>query len=149
MVTIRINHHILTTNSFLFKIGKNDTNLCNLCKIEEETIYHLLWQCPIVQDLINNFFNFCNTRGIMVPRDPCTFIFGVDLHPNCKNLFSIFLVLKAYIYSFQGLLRDIKTHITTLKYIATKNGRLGYFNKEWGTWLFICRLWQFTKFTEF
>ena len=67
-------------------------------------------------------------------------IFGVDLHPNCKNLFSIFLVLKAYIYSFQGLLGDIKTHITTLKYIATKNGRLGYFNKEWGTWLFICRL---------
>ena len=55
----------MTTNSFLFKIGKNDTNLCNLCKIEEETIYHLLWQCPIVQDLINSFFNFCNTRGIM------------------------------------------------------------------------------------
>ena len=70
----RINHHILTTNSFLFKISKNDTNLRNLCKIEEETIYHLLWQCPIVQDLIfYNFFNFCNTRGIMVPRDPCWF----------------------------------------------------------------------------
>ena len=66
-------YHKLTTNSFLFKIGKNDINLCNLCKIEEETIYHLLWQCPIVQDLINNFFNFCNTRGITVPRDPCTF----------------------------------------------------------------------------
>ena len=59
------------------------------------------------------------------------------------------LVLKAYIYRkrcldenvfFQGLLGDIKTHITTLKYIATKNGRLHYFNKEWGPWLFLCRL---------
>ena len=103
--------------------------------------------------LLYKFFNFCNTWGIMVPRDPCTFIFGVDLHPNCKNLFSIFLVLKAYIYTKRCLLSRIirghKTHITTVKYIATKNGRLSYFNKEWGTWLFLCRLWQFTKFTKF
>ena len=144
----RINHHILTTNVFMFKVGMKDSKMCNFCNSAEETIYHILWECPLVQDLMNLFIEFCQTRDIVIPRDPCSFILGLDLDSSCKNLYQIFLILKSYIYkkrclheklSIHGLLIDIKTHLSTLKYIATKNCKLEDFLKEWEIWLFILR----------
>ena len=41
----RINHHIVVTNKFLFKIGKSDSQMCTFCDISEESILHLLWEC--------------------------------------------------------------------------------------------------------
>lgn len=45
----RVNHYIITINSLMYKIGKTDINACNFCKEEEETIYHLIWECPIAK----------------------------------------------------------------------------------------------------
>lgn len=45
----RINQYILTTNSYLFKIGLVDTPYCHQCKTEIETIVHTLWDCENVQ----------------------------------------------------------------------------------------------------
>ena len=61
--------------------GMNDTNVCNRCKFEEKTIYHLL--CPVVQNLISTFYDFFKTRGIITPRDRCNFISGLILQQNC------------------------------------------------------------------
>ena len=60
----RITNHILTTNSFVFKIGIVDTKLCCFCKSSEETIVHLLWDCPKVQELISSFITIGNSKGI-------------------------------------------------------------------------------------
>lgn len=72
----RINHNILTTNSIMFKIGKVDSKLCNLCHSEEETICHLMWNCPTVQQLLNNFINFCQIKNIDIELNQDTFMFG-------------------------------------------------------------------------
>ena len=48
----RISHHILTTNSRLFKAGLVTSSFCNLCNSERETITHLLWECREVQNLL-------------------------------------------------------------------------------------------------
>jgi hypothetical protein len=66
----RINHHILTTNTFLFKIGLKDNKLCNFCESHEETIYHILWECLNIQDLLKRFVEFCQTKEIIVPLNP-------------------------------------------------------------------------------
>lgn len=59
----RINHFILTTNNFMYKIGNIDTNLCTFCENAEETIYHLLWECPKVQHLLAEYVRVCNSKG--------------------------------------------------------------------------------------
>ena len=75
----RINNYILTTNSFLSKIGKVDSKLCSLCKNSDETILHLLWDCPKAQDLIQSFLTLCNTKNVNITLHRKSFIFGISL----------------------------------------------------------------------
>ena len=58
----RINHKILSTNSFLQKIKLKDTNICTFCRSETETIEHILWDCEIVQALLDEFVTFCSNK---------------------------------------------------------------------------------------
>ena len=37
------------------RIYINDTDFCTFCKKETETIEHILWECEVVQDLLNDF----------------------------------------------------------------------------------------------
>ena len=32
-----------------------DTDFCTFCEKESETIEHILWECEVVQDLLNDF----------------------------------------------------------------------------------------------
>jgi hypothetical protein len=42
-------HRIIPTNSFLHKIKLKNTNLCTFCKIHDEAIEHLFFDCPVTQ----------------------------------------------------------------------------------------------------
>ena len=139
----RINNYILTTNSFLSKIGKVDSKLCSLCKNSDETILHLLWDCPKAQDLIQSFLTLCNTKNVNITLHRKSFIFGISLS---QEISIICLIIKSYIYrkrcrqqnlSIQELIIDIKTHITTLKYTATQQSKYNEFMKQWNNWLFL------------
>lgn len=139
----RINNYILTTNSFLFKIRKVDTKLCCLCKSSEETIIHLLWDCPKVKELVTSIITLCYAKGINITLDNKSFIFGINVS---KEINFILLIIKSYIYrkrcrqeslSIQELQTDLKTHITTFKYTATQQGKYNEFINQWNTWLFL------------
>ena len=56
----RINMRLLATNSFLSKIGVSNTDRCNYCSIEKETILHLFCDCTKIEPLWNSFENFIN-----------------------------------------------------------------------------------------
>ena len=123
--------------------------MCSFCNTHEETIYHILWECSFVQDLLNIFYEYCRARGIAMPRNPISFIFGLNIDIKASETYSIFLVLKSYVYrkrcldgklSIHELLVDIKTYISTLKYIATKNNELEDFKKKWKTWIYILNI---------
>lgn len=45
----RIVHRILGTNVLLYRMNKSLTELCNLCKTDNETLLHLFWECIFVQ----------------------------------------------------------------------------------------------------
>lgn len=95
----RINHHILTTNSPMYKIGITDTNKCTFGKEEEETIYHLIWECPIVQRFLEQLHSICISKDIELNLSNDTFIFGQTKKNEFSELFNILLMLiKQYIY---------------------------------------------------
>ena len=139
----RINNHILTTNSFLFKIRKVYTKLCCLCKESEETIIHLLWECQKVQDLLESIVSLCHSKGITIRLEKKSFIFGLN---DSKEINIIFLIIKSYVYrkrcrqeslSIQELLNDCKTHVNTLKYTANQQCKYNEFINQWNSWLFL------------
>ena len=50
----RIVSRIISTNTFLHRIGKSGSPLCTFCKACNETLFHILWNCALVQDFIEN-----------------------------------------------------------------------------------------------
>ena len=53
-------HRRIATNSFLFKIGKSNTEKCTLCNAETESHIHLFWECYYTQSFWNELKNWLN-----------------------------------------------------------------------------------------
>lgn len=76
-----------------------DTNLCTFCEDAEETIYHLLWECPRVQHLLSKFVRVCNSKGIRIVLDNKTFVFGVLDGVKSKVFNIVFIIIKKNTYT--------------------------------------------------
>lgn len=53
-------------DSLMYKIRITDTNKnkCTFCKEEEETVYHLIWECPIVRRILEQLHNMLVLKDI-------------------------------------------------------------------------------------
>ena len=64
----KIVNRIISTNVFLERIGATDDDSCSFCHGELETLVHLFWQCPNVQDFIRKInqelFASSNSRNV-------------------------------------------------------------------------------------
>lgn len=77
----------------MYKIGITDTNKCTFCKEEEETIYHLIWECPIVQRFLEQLHSICISTDIELNLSNATFISGQTDMNEFSELFNILLML--------------------------------------------------------
>ena len=149
----RVVHHILTTNSFLFKIKLVGSPLCTLCNSEFETITHLLWECREVQQLFSNFEILLDALTIPFSFNKESLLFGLLKHDSRYNICDneILLIIKQYIYrircqhkslSLHGLINTLKDHYYVQVCIANKKGDFYKDQLEirWGKW---DRLFQF------
>ena len=51
MFHFKCSHNILYLNKALFKMKITTTKICSLCKIADETIIHLFFECPVTKNL--------------------------------------------------------------------------------------------------
>jgi predicted mannosyl-3-phosphoglycerate phosphatase (HAD superfamily) len=78
--------------------------MCSFCRAGEETIYHLLWDCPIVQQLLSEFVNLCNSKSIFLELNAKTFILGELNKSDLAKSFNVILMsMKFYIYKMKCL----------------------------------------------
>jgi hypothetical protein len=90
----RINHRIIATNSLLLKMKLKDNELCSFCKNEIESLEHMFWFCPIINNLIfSNFEKYGNFRSLL---NCCNFILGLK-ESNSTPINMIFLSEKIYL----------------------------------------------------
>ena len=102
-----------------------------------ETIKHLFWDCPVIKQLILNFFE--NHEHIEVYLNCETFILGIrDKKEIVTNL--LFIYLKRYIYNckIQEIVPTISRakHYVNYQYkvqkeVAVKTGNCDSFDKNW------------------
>ena len=98
----RIIHRILSTNTYLYKIGIANNSNCTFCTEENETLLHIFGQCRFVQSLWDNILTWINdTLDINVELTLSEKILGKTGRSNIViNL--IITLIKYYIYKTEN-----------------------------------------------
>jgi len=130
---IRINHFILPTKRYLFKIKASQSPLCQSCK-EEENIIHMLWSCPETQTFLQQIQDYLHTHNIRCSFEEIPFIFNTESDITFK------LKLKHYIFvtkfhnkplSLVAALNTIQYFYKPLKYLAQISNKNEKFRLQW------------------
>ena len=133
----RINHRIIATRKFLYTIKIKESSHCLYCNAEE-TITHMLWACPITQDIINSLKGWLfNNENLEITAE--TFIFNINKNFTSAQLY-ILLETKYYIFSAKHLNKQLsiinlknrlKRVLQTFDIIASENNREDSFMHSW------------------
>ena len=137
----KINNRILTTNSFLYKINKIDSNRCSFCEQAIESIKHLFVDCPKVKAFWNTLKNWLQLNGnINLSITDKNIIFA---WPHESSLISYLIIIaKYYIYktkflskhlSIQGFQSLLKRKFKNKQYIARINNKYNKFLGKWSS----------------
>ena len=76
----RILHRIITTNTFLYKIKYIESNICELCHSQPETLEHLFFDCPKVLDVWKGIELWIQDKGEHIKCDKQKYV----LYKNCQ-----------------------------------------------------------------
>ena len=143
---LRILHRILATNTFLYKINITDSNICNFCNSEPETLKHLFHDCPCVQTFWKTLFQWLQAECIhIVHVNPSLkdILFGIIDKNRADLVVNLIILLgKQFIYkcrrnnqqlpvAIQQYKSFLKSVYDTEKYIAFKNCSWKKFNTRW------------------
>ena len=112
---MKICYRVLVTNSVLLSMKVTDTNLCNFCSTEKDTIYHYLWQCTHVQSFWNDFVNLFKEKCLNCTRLCVTdmlVLFGVDNTIKTDVGFD-FILLHAKFFIYKCRLNKTKPRLQT------------------------------------
>ena len=137
----KILNRYLNTNYQLKKYGLKDTNACDLCNENPETICHLFWDCNMAKTLWLQFYewwaNTTNLKNYQINQKIVILGFHETLPES--NLYNhLILIVKNYILlnksktlSLVAILELIKSTHKIEKCIANKNGTLLQYLQKW------------------
>ena len=142
MFQYKVLHNTLYVNKMLFKFGKVISPRCSFCKLHEETIMHLFYDCLIVKRIWNQLKSILSNNINFPISTPQSAIFGFwDLDTNEHLILNhLLLIFKMYIYNARttGYLNisHLQIYIKSIKDIEKKlcennAKRRNKFNKKW------------------
>ena len=99
MFQYKVLHNILYANKMLFKFEKVTSPQCFFCKLHDETIMYLFYDCIIVKELWNQLKSVLSKNLIFSICTPQSAIFGFwDLDTNEHLILNqLLLIFKMYI----------------------------------------------------
>ena len=133
----RVINKALITNIHLFYYGIRTDKLCTYCNESEESMLHLLWECPKVQ----TFFEKIQKKWLKnIVLDKYKVIFN-EIESSPKLIANLIILLaKHFIYisrfdkktlSFELFVNYVNQIREIEKTIAFQNGKIGHHNKKW------------------
>ena len=131
-----ISHHILSTNSSLFRAEITKSDTCTLCKTEKQTINHLLFHCTESSAFREEFTSWWLLKfKQVITLTECVVLYGYHINFKNKQALNITLLLAKYhIFatssydgklSFESFLFRLQNHLEILKqsYTAANKSR--------------------------
>lgn len=138
---VSVNHNILVTNKLLNQMKIRNDSLCTFCKLNNETITHLLWNCELTQRFIKELLDWMKSYGIKYIISEEFFIFGKQTEQMFPTAIKfILLYAKYFIYisrcKQQPLMlsifkKQLKFMFKVHLYIASNQENFTRFQKEW------------------
>ena len=109
-------HRILITNSFLYKYGFKETELCTFCTETNESLVHIFWECNYVRNFWLALGNFLKICGVSLPLNAKDIILGLTEHSSTKGTINnVLIILKYYIYVYRCKCSALNLEILILK----------------------------------
>ena len=138
----RIINRIISTNTFLFKIGKSESPLCTFCKEENETLYHILWECEKVKNFIEEIIGYIKDNYNIILRLTAQSWFFPRIGEESKLSIIIITIAKQAVFQakHKNNTPNINQFIALLKIEAEKeqissirNNKNLQFLEKWGS----------------
>ena len=136
----RINHYILATNTFLYKINVTGNSNCTFCLSADETIKHLLWECERVQCFLKEVTTWLSQK-IYIVFDEKSFLFNIYSKKENEISRIVFMEIKYNIYysrcsnnsiNITALKYRVKLLCQTLKQAFVYEGKYDFFQYKMG-----------------
>jgi len=133
-------HQITCTNSLLYKMKIKQTDLCDSCNSEKETITHLFVNCPRVVQFWEDLRNWIEltTANMSITTRTKDILFGYSPEQSLKNL--ILTLGKSHVYrckfdnqmpSLNMFIHKLRNHYSIEKYVAQRSGDTQKFRNKW------------------
>ena len=138
---VNINHNIFVINKLLFQMKIRNDAQCTFCKLNSETITHLLWKCDHTQQFIKELLEWLKAYGIIYTVSEESFIFGgqkEQLFPHAIKF--ILLYAKYFINVSRCKQRPLSLNIfkTQFKFmhkvhlqVASTHNEIAKFQNQW------------------
>ena len=137
----RLIQRALVTNVLLFKWGLAQSSDCYFCNQYVETIIHLFWECPTIQDMWQEMRVFLEQYfKVELNLTATNVIFNQVVERRMHVVNFIVLVIKQYVYKQRclklsicvpELIQNIKRVENIEKFIAVKNGKIDVHKRKW------------------
>ena len=137
----RVLQRYVTTNYYLKKMKMKESDICDFCGSEPETIRHLFFYCPIAHKLWKDLMEWLYPNFILVNSLSINIVlFGIHTVSSDLDLFNmILLITKRYIFvckckkelpCITSLVRNIKLYYEIETQISTHTKR-NLLKKKW------------------
>ena len=96
---MRILHRLLPTQKYLHMIKEAESPICTFCKINSETIPHLLWHCPFTKRFWNDVNTWLCNRCTHLENfifSESLVLFGHNEHTNLDPILELIILLSKY-----------------------------------------------------
>ena len=105
---VRLIHRILPTNKFLFICKIKDSPSCTFCRLEDESVIHLFWDCPMIQNFWRGLESLLQQKCSNCDRLCLTAqftIFGTEENTITDKIFD-FIILLARFFIYKCKFKD-------------------------------------------
>ena len=134
-------HRIIPTNKSLFKYKLVNSNICDICNMNIDSIKHLFWECPHVQHFWNELKNYLNELNIDINLNYKLVSLGlIDSTSNINVKNFIFILAKYFIFcnkcnkcipKFVAFKQYLYRYIDIERNIAFEKEKLATHNLKW------------------
>ena len=131
----------LITNTFLYMCNIIDSNLCEFCKSEPETLEHLFFDCTVVKqfwkDILAHMPNDIPLRNYWCKKNV---LLGVLNIGKANVLNHVFLLIKRFIYikrclktplSVKAFIKFMQEHYNLEEIIALQKDKISQHDQKW------------------
>ena len=143
----KISTNILPTNEYLNRYRVKETNICDLCETETDTIVHRLYECELVSSLVESILGILQKKCQQPLLNMTEYLLG---KPGSKHLAlnhivlelkkSIFYASKSFLQSpnFKDMFfKHIKELIIKEKIISHRKASFDKFEEKWTKFTYI------------